>query len=939
MDTGAEPLDEGVETQALALFEAALGVPHDARAAFLAARAPGPAVLARVLELLGAGGAADTALLDPRLTPRLAAGTLELGGLAAGLDAPAARGIHRPFGPDTVIGGDFLIEGEIGAGGGGVVYRARQLSLRRDVALKVRQVLGLSERACARFRREAATLAALRHPHVVEVYQFGEDAALGVLFYAMRLVPGPMLAALRDRGGARTDAELRQAVTLCAEVGEALAALHRADPALVHGDVKPENVVIEERADVPCAVLVDFGLAREEASATVTAAGTFGYAAPEQLAGLPTDARSDVYALGACLCDVLTGGRPLPGVPASARVRAALAGTASAAVEPWPAELAAVVAEATAEEPGRRYPDGAALAADLRAWLAGCPVAAATPRSRLRRRRRLVAACFAVAVPVAAFAAAGTGIGRARAALAKGDLLLHARIAAALPAPLRALASPRPRASGSIQDVLDVLARRGLEAALVRAAGHVQRRGYSAEPELLRFLCVAMDGDPGGLVPLQVASRMVMEQPVRERQAAKVTAPLRLRFGVRLAAALSPEEAAAALAGLAGCGEASDLWAMRAWLWDTVRTGGTDSVDEVRLALRCMESLVARQRTAECWRQPPLNGFAAWLRDLTVMIEGLPEWVTGAQASSALAGLGHAALVASRAAGAGLALADVLEAGVPASAVGLAAGHDPQLRGKLDAPDAGIAAVLGLPHGRTATTALLYGLCVGLYADEALVRRASARLPQLAACGGYTEAAAQAGFAAGLEGAAAMLAGATPGSYLDADTHLVAEASFESRPRPLAVAPSAEPPARDVLAEWSCRDGAVRLGGTAGVPVGDHATVTEDGPGDCFIRLGLRGASSVVLPFSAGDLSAPLLSVELEVQKGLRELLPQGGQATLDVELDGEDYWRDAKVAGSLAKVVLNLDAYDARLTRRLLLRLGTSSTTTLRIYSVRVRG
>jgi len=199
------------------------------------------------------------------------------------------------FAPGDVFVG-HRIEGLAGRGGMGVVYRARQLDLDRLVALKViAPTLAEEPDFRARFVTESKAAAAIEHPNVLPVYSAGERD--GVLYIVMRYVDGPDLRALvratEGLGGER-------AAHIVAQVGAALDAAHA--HGLVHRDVKPANVLIG--AD-DHAYLTDFGLTKRVASTAALSrsegwVGTLGYVAPEQIRGDRVDARTDVYALGAC---------------------------------------------------------------------------------------------------------------------------------------------------------------------------------------------------------------------------------------------------------------------------------------------------------------------------------------------------------------------------------------------------------------------------------------------------------------------------------------------------------------------------------------------------------------------------------------------------------------------------------------------------------------
>src|SRR5919199_1415298 len=192
----------------------------------------------------------------------------------------------------------------VGHGGMAVVYRARQESLDRTVAVKVlSENLAASTEFMERFRREARTAANLRHPNVITVHDFGEDER-GVPYLVLEHIDGPTLADVMDAG--LDDARIPD---LLDQVAAGLDYAHARG--VIHRDVKPGNVLI---GDDGRAVLTDFGLAwlLEGAHLTLTGGviGTPEYMSPEQATGEPIDHRSDVYALGVVLYEMLVGERP-----------------------------------------------------------------------------------------------------------------------------------------------------------------------------------------------------------------------------------------------------------------------------------------------------------------------------------------------------------------------------------------------------------------------------------------------------------------------------------------------------------------------------------------------------------------------------------------------------------------------------------------------------
>ncbi|MDO5628888.1 MAG: Stk1 family PASTA domain-containing Ser/Thr kinase [Mobilicoccus sp.] len=253
----------------------------------------------------------------------------------------------------------------IADGGMGSVYAALDTRLERQVALKVmRDDLARDEEFVARFRREARSAAGLSHPHVVTVYDQGEDE--GLCFLAMEFIDGQTL---RERLTERSVFTPREALDVTVAVLEALRAAHRRD--IIHRDIKPENVLLSTDDVVKVA---DFGLARAVTATTATGRtgpllGTVAYLAPEQVEHGRADHRSDLYCVGLLLHEMLTGRPAVEGDSpihvAWQHVNGTLA-TPSSQVPELPKELDDLVAAATAADPDERFEDATAFLAALR---------------------------------------------------------------------------------------------------------------------------------------------------------------------------------------------------------------------------------------------------------------------------------------------------------------------------------------------------------------------------------------------------------------------------------------------------------------------------------------------------------------------------------------------------------------------------------------------
>jgi streptogramin lyase len=313
----------------------------------------------------------------------------------------------------------YRIEGLAGRGGMGVVYRATQLGLERQVALKlIAPELAQDESFRERFKRESRTAAQIEHRHVIAVYEAGE--ADGELFIAMRFIDGIDMRELIRREGR---IEPARAARLLAQIASALDAAHARG--LVHRDIKPGNVLIAHEDARDHAYLTDFGLSKRlgsESAVTRTGVwvGTVDYIAPEQIQGLPLDARSDVYSLGCLLYHALTGRVPFERDSDVAKIFAHMSEPpppVTEAIAGLPADLDAVVRRAMAKEPGDRYPSAGDLGRAALAAVEGRRVAAAErsvatgeaapSRRTLRGTRAPAARRRQLLVPAAALLALG----------------------------------------------------------------------------------------------------------------------------------------------------------------------------------------------------------------------------------------------------------------------------------------------------------------------------------------------------------------------------------------------------------------------------------------------------------------------------------------------------------------------------------------------------
>jgi serine/threonine-protein kinase len=265
----------------------------------------------------------------------------------------------------AALAGEYSLQRELGRGGMGVVYLARDVQLDREVAIKVLPShLAQVPESRDRFLREARTAAGLSHPHIVPIHRVGE--AGGFVFFVMSYVEGETLGErLRTRGPLPP----ADAARVLREVAWALAYAH--GRGIVHRDVKPDNILLE--AGTGRALVTDFGIAHSRGSPGPTTdpgqlVGTAHFMSPEQAAGAPVDGRSDIYALGVVGYLAVSGRLPFeaPTLPALLVRQATEAPRAVLRVAPGlPPALGAAIDRCLARDPAARFPDGEALAAAL----------------------------------------------------------------------------------------------------------------------------------------------------------------------------------------------------------------------------------------------------------------------------------------------------------------------------------------------------------------------------------------------------------------------------------------------------------------------------------------------------------------------------------------------------------------------------------------------
>jgi len=361
--------------------------------------------------------------------------------------ADLIRKLQRALGPG------YELRDRIGAGGFAEVFHARDLRLKRDLAVKVlRPDLGLSPDLLQRFRREAETIATLRNAHIVPVYDIGE--AEGLAFIIMPMITGESLRAVLDRDGAMQPAEVRR---ILREAALGLAAAH--DAGVVHRDIKPENIMLEGRDRR--VLVMDFGIAKavgavaddgDPAQALTTTGiiiGTPQYMSPEQACGDKSiDARTDQYSLAVVGYRMLAGKLPFEGESTRAMLYQQLVAEPppiAATVPGVPSGLASAIQRAMSKEPSERFANMAEFAAMLDSEGLGTGKSPAMTKPAPTRRRMGVMAIGAAAVVVLGAAAwIATRSTPTPSAPATAPVVNPPAAAALPPAPPPAASTPAP---------------------------------------------------------------------------------------------------------------------------------------------------------------------------------------------------------------------------------------------------------------------------------------------------------------------------------------------------------------------------------------------------------------------------------------------------------------------------------------------------------------
>jgi serine/threonine-protein kinase len=328
---------------------------------------------------------------------------------------PTPKPVTRKSGsgarPGDLIGGRYVVEGQLGRGGMGRVLRVRHQALGKSFALKlILSRIALDPKIREMFYREARLASALTHDNICSIVDFGEDDTFG-LFMVMELLDGQTIhAKLRHNGGLPA----KVACDVMWQICDAVRFIH--SRSILHGDLKSENIfLVRSTTQRRLAKLLDFGLARPALGHSGGEGGTPEYLAPERAGGAPATVASDIYALGICMFEMLTGKLPFTGeledvlrkhretpVPAPSKMIS----------EPLDERADAIVARATQKDPAKRHADASALMYELRTLMGMLgmeqgrrrPMAPDAARERREHDHRVKAAAevfAAVTIPMA----------------------------------------------------------------------------------------------------------------------------------------------------------------------------------------------------------------------------------------------------------------------------------------------------------------------------------------------------------------------------------------------------------------------------------------------------------------------------------------------------------------------------------------------------------
>ncbi len=518
--------------------------------------------------------------------------------------------------------GSYRIDDFLARGGHGEVYVGHQVPLNRRVALKVIPVSTTAD--VDRLLRGARATADVHHPGLVEIYDCGEDADRGIVYCAMRLVDGPTLQEVLEKL-ASSPCDQRTLARRFLDVANALAALHARG--LVHRDVKPLNIVLEgsdRSLDLEkAAVVVDFGLVRTTDSPHSTLRASPFYAAPELLLGQQVDARADVYSLGVCMMDLLSGRSP----DRRRRLPSGQFVGLRQTIPGFDRDLDAIVMKATDRVPHWRYGNAGELASDLKAWLEGRAVSArglhgleSVGRWIRSHPQRVISWTIRGSIAVLLACIVGVGllkigrlvtiVERTKEYWREAQLDPLQREVANLPDFLDRFSLPKPllrhtadlramRVDSPVVQVIRALREQGRRSAEQLAARFLERDGLSKHPLLARFLLRSLDPDVlrdpiQSEASLRLIARLFDDRPDDDSAAVRASGAFRSRLmEILLQPDSDPVVRLFAITALGGCGDVDTVHSLVACL--AHRKGeGPYGDEEARLVYEALNSITRR---------------------------------------------------------------------------------------------------------------------------------------------------------------------------------------------------------------------------------------------------------------------------------------------------------------------------------------------------------
>ena len=300
----------------------------------------------------------------------------------AGDEPPTLVNRNRGARAGDVIGGRYVVEGQLGRGGMGRVMKVRHSALGKPFALKlIKSAIATNQQIRELFYREARIASALTHDNICSIVDFGQDPSQG-LFMVMELLEGQTVHAKLHQSG-RFNAKV--ACDVMWQVGDAVRFIHGRQ--ILHGDLKSENLfIVRTPAQRRLVKLLDFGLSRADLGRDDGIDGTPEYIAPERIGGAPASQASDIYALGIVFFELLTGQLPFRGATAKEVLAKQLAmpcpAPSSVIDEPLDDRADQIIARATAKDPADRHPDVPAFLYELRALMGMLGMEQSNPRRR-----------------------------------------------------------------------------------------------------------------------------------------------------------------------------------------------------------------------------------------------------------------------------------------------------------------------------------------------------------------------------------------------------------------------------------------------------------------------------------------------------------------------------------------------------------------------------